>query len=333
MGVGILNFMKNKLLKLSLLVGAFAILIVAFVIFSHRKSNPPTEPPVATETPQPMAQPPSVQRQIVKHVLIVVEENTSYEDIIGNEKDMPYLNQLAKGYSYAANYFGNTHPSMGNYFMLTAGDIISNNDNYSKTVTEDNVVRKLIAAGKTWKEYSEGLPTVGYTGSDKGDYTEHHNPLSYFSDVRENPEQEKNLVPFSQFSADLKNNGLPNYSFIVPNQSHDAHSCPSGVNCLAAADGWLKDNIGPLLESPDFNSPGGGLLIILFDEGKKSDHTNGGAHTAWVAVGPDLKKGYISNTFYQHENTLRFTLELLGINDFPGKAKDAASMTEFLEER
>jgi phosphatidylinositol-3-phosphatase len=318
--------------KISFLIAATAVIIIASIVFYLSKKHPAVSPTAPENVPAVTSSPaPSSSNQFAKHVLIVVEENTSYSDIIGNEKDMPYLNQLAKEYSYSVNYYGNTHPSMGNYFMLTAGGIIRNDDNYSKTVVEDNVVRKLIAAGKTWKEYSEGIPSVGYTGTDTGDYTEHHNPLSYFSDIRGNSEQEKNLVPFSQFSMDLENNSLPDYSFIVPNEAHDAHSCLTGVNCLAAADEWLKTNIGPLLENPNFSASGGGVLIVTFDEGNKSDHTNGGAHTAWVAVGPDIKKGYVSNNFYQHESTLRFTLELLGINDFPGKAKDADSMSEFLE--
>ena len=64
-----------------------------------------------------------------------------------------------------------THPSIGNYFELTAGKIIANDDAYKTTVTADNIVRHLLTAGKTWKEYTEGLPSVGYTGGDTGKYT------------------------------------------------------------------------------------------------------------------------------------------------------------------
>ena len=37
---------------------------------------------------------------------------------------MPYLNGLINDYSVAQGYFANTHPSIGNYFMLTTGQII-----------------------------------------------------------------------------------------------------------------------------------------------------------------------------------------------------------------
>jgi len=33
-------------------------------------------------------------------------------------------------------------------------------------VSMDNVVRELVAAGKTWKAYAESLPSVGYLGGD-----------------------------------------------------------------------------------------------------------------------------------------------------------------------
>ena len=251
---------------------------------------------------------------------------------MGDTRNMPYLNSLANTYSYAKNYYADTHPSIGNYFMLTSGKKISDKASFSGPATDDNIVRQLVAAGKTWKEYSENLPSTGYFGSSQAPYDQDHNPLAYYSDVRNNPAQAQNLVPFSQFAADLSGNKLPDYSFIVPNSFNDADGCPPGGPCneLAIADNWLKSNIDPLIKSPEFNTPGGGVLIIVFDESAKSDKQNGGGHAAWIAVGPDVKKGYTSDTFYQHENTLRFVAELLGLKSFPGKAANASNMSEFL---
>ncbi len=82
------------------------------------------------------------------HVVLVVEENSSYSEVIGNS-DMPYLNNLARQYGLATQYFANTHPSIGNYFMLTTGQIITNDDSFTGTVDVDNIVRKLLASGKT----------------------------------------------------------------------------------------------------------------------------------------------------------------------------------------
>jgi phosphatidylinositol-3-phosphatase len=260
----------------------------------------------------------------VQHVFIVVEENHSYSSVIGNS-DMPYLNRLATTYAYAQGYYADTHPSIGNYFMLTTGQIVTNDDGSSAEVTADNIVRHLVAAGKTWKEYSEDLPSVGYTGGDTGGYVQHHNPLSYFSDVRASSAEAQNLVPFAQLATDLANHSLPNYGFIVPNDDDNAHD-----GTLAQADAWLQANIDPLVKSSDFNSPGGGLLIIVFDESFDSDTVNGGGHVAWLVVGPNVKKGFTPAATYQHESTLRFMSEAIGLTDFPGAAASAPDMEEFI---
>ena len=260
----------------------------------------------------------------VGHVFIVMEENHSYSSVIGNA-NMPYLNGLATTYAYAQGYYANTHPSIGNYFMLTTGQIISNDDSFSGQVSADNIVRHLIDARKTWREYSEDLPSVGYTGGDSGGYTQHHNPLSYFSDVQGSNTQVQNLVPFSQLATDLANHNLPDYAFIVPNNKDNAHD-----GTLARADSWLQTNIAPLIQSADFNIPEGGLLIVVFDESVDSDTTDGGGHVVWVVVGPDVKKGFVSTTCYQHQNTLRFMSEAIGLTDFPGAAATAADMKEFI---
>src|SRR5438132_4872336 len=101
---------------------------------------------------------------------------------------MPYLNELATQYGLATQYFANTHPSIGNYFMMTTGQIITNDDAFGGPVSDDNIVRELTAAGKTWKIYAESLPSPGYTGGDVFPYLKHHNPFAYFTDVIGNPQ-------------------------------------------------------------------------------------------------------------------------------------------------
>src|SRR4051794_13612055 len=115
-------------------------------------------------------------------VVVVVLENHSYSSVIGNAS-MPYLNSLANTYGLATQFYGNTHPSIGNYFMMTTGQIITNNDSFTGTVTNDNIVRHFLSNGVTWKSYAEGLPAAGYTGGNTGTYVKRHNPFAYFSDV------------------------------------------------------------------------------------------------------------------------------------------------------
>jgi len=258
-----------------------------------------------------------------KHVFIVLEENNNYASVIGNPA-MPYFNSLANKYGLATQYYADTHPSIGNYFMLTTGQIITNNDSFTGTVTADNVVRHLLTSGKTWKAYEESLPYAGYMQPDVGLYARRHCPLSYFSDVVNSSSEKLNLVPFTQFATDRTTGHLPQYSFITPNLCNDAHNCS-----LATADGWLKRYIAPLISSSTFTD--GGLLIIVFDE-SGNDNTHGGGRVAWVAISSQHSKmGYKSTQFYEHSDTLRLMLQGLGVTTYPGKAGSVSNMAEFFK--
>lgn len=302
------EFLHNNLHKCGpLVVGS----MLCFGTAACSKSNGPTAPTIP---------PPSTSGSI-NHVFLIVEENASFDGVIGNPA-MPYLNGLATQYAVATEYYANTHPSIGNYFMMTVGDIVTNDNNFSGIITEDNVVRQLLAAGKTWKSYAEDLPAVGYVGGDIGGYTRKHNVLALIGDVVNSPTQVRNLVPFTQFSADLASNAFPNYSFIVPNLCNDGHDCP-----LSAADAWLRSNVAPLVNSGQFQRDG--LLIIVFDEGPDSDAAHGGGHVAWVALSNASKRGYHSANLFQHESTLRLTARVLGVPGFPNRAASAPDMSEF----
>src|SRR3989442_7432054 len=255
-----------------------------------------------------------------RHVFVLVEENKNYARVMGNQ-GLPYLNRLADQYGLATRYYANTPPSIGNYFMLTVGDTVTNNDEFSAVVTEDNIVRELVAAGKTWKSYAENLPSIGYTGDGPSPYARWHNPLSYLSDVVNDSVQRQRLVPFSQLATDVANHTLPNYGFIVPNLCHDAHSCS-----LDSADQWLRTHVPPLIASPQFRRDG--LLIIVFDEAE-DDTAGGGGRIVWVGVSSKSKRNYRPATRYQHESTLRLAAEALGLTTFPGAAATAPNMAEF----
>jgi phosphatidylinositol-3-phosphatase len=255
------------------------------------------------------------------HVVLVVEENHSYSEVIGNSS-MPYFNSLASQYGLASQYFADAHPSLPNYFMLTTGLTETFDDNFSDTISDDNSVRELQKAGKSWKAYQESIPSVGYLGGDVPPYLRHHNPFSYLSDVQNDSSVAANIVPFTQFATDLANNALPQFSFITPNVNNDAHD-----GSLAAADVWLQTNIAPLIASSAFQS--GGLLIITFDEGNATDTDHGGGQVATVIVSSQSKTGYKSQSLYQHQSTLRLVLAGSGVTTFPGLAGAAPDMIEF----
>ena len=268
---------------------------------------------------------------VVGHVFVLVEENHSFEQVIGNSA-MPYTNTLAQNYSLATQYFANRHNSLPNYFMLTVGDLITTNDLYTGTVSSDNVVRALTAAGKSWKIYAESLPKAGFTGSADAPYARDHNPFAYFDDVLNSPSQAASIVPITQLATDLQNGTLPDYAMIVPNLANDGHGCPAQAgNCsdtqkLSTVDGWIKNNVGPLINSSAFQDS---VLIYTWDESDVNDMANGGGHIATILIGPKVRSGFQSTSTYQHQSGLKLTMQLLGITDFPGAAASAPDMSEF----
>jgi len=270
---------------------------------------------LSVQTPPPAGQP------TFSHVVLVMEENHSYSDVIGSSS-MPYLNSLASQYGLATQYFANAHPSIPNYLMLTTGLTETFDDGFTGVISDDNVVRELVKAGKTWKAYAESLPSTGYLSSDSGTYHRSHNPFTYLSDVQNSSAQAANIVPFTQFATDLANNALPQYSLIVPNLNDDAHD-----GSLAQADAWLQSNIAPLIANSAFQSSG--LLIITFDEAEDSELNHGGGQVPTVIVSSSAKKGFQSTTLYQHQSTLRLILAGSGVTTFPGLAGTAPDMTEF----
>src|SRR5438876_5607266 len=210
------------------------------------------------------------------HVVIVPLENHSYSQVVGSSS-MPHLNSLISKYGLATNYTANTHPSIGNYFMLTTAQILTNDDGQTPSsfpVSADNIAREVEAAGKTWKDYPEKT----------GSYIVRHDPLQYMTNINK-----ANLTSFTQFKTDLANHALPNFSFITPNGCDDAHDCG-----LSTADSWLQTNIDPLVQSTYFQPGGDGLLIISFDEDSSGGssglitRTGCGAHVATVTISPNI---------------------------------------------
>jgi acid phosphatase len=287
-----------------------------------------TSGPTPTPTPLPPGTIPTAD-----HVFLVVLENHGFAQVIGNPS-MPYLNSLATQHALATNYFADTHPSIGNYFMLTTGEIQTNDDAFTGTVSSDNIPRAFAAAGKTWKSYMESLPSVGYTGGDVYPYFKHHNPFVYMTDVLNSSAETANVAPFTQLAADMSAGALPNFAFIAPNAENDAHDCPGGGSVctddqkLAAADTWLKNNIDPLINSPALANS---VFIITFDEALDIDLRNGGGQVPMVMVGAHVRPTFKSTTFFQHQSTLRVIMDLLQVTDHPGNSANAPTMQEFFQ--
>jgi phosphatidylinositol-3-phosphatase len=234
---------------------------------------------------------------------------------------------LIKTGALPTNYYADTHPSIGNYLMLTTGQILTNDDSSTQVWNVDNVARRMLASGVSFRVYAEGI-TQGYVGGNTGLYLIRHNPFALLSDVADNATVANQVIcPITQFATDLANNALPEFSFIVPDVNDDAHN-----GTPQQADSWLQTNVVvPLSSYSAFAAGGDGLLIVDFDEAATSDTDHGGGHVSPVLWGPIVRVGYTqaSTTIYQHESMLRTIMEGLGLSDPPGAAASAPSMSEF----
>ncbi len=274
-----------------------------------------------------------------KHVYIVAEENRSYEHIVGSAS-MPYLNSLINKGGLATQFYANQHGSLENYFWVTAGQKITDNNSTTAVFNVDNIERHLLTNGMTFKSYAQSLPYAGFTGLFSGAYMKRHAPLPYFTDMA-NSSLLMHHVSTTVMAQDIANGTLPNFAFITPDGDHDMHNCGTNLGaCLWTADQWLKSNIGPLLATAPFQPGGDGVLIIWADEADLSTDnrcsatvlTGCGGHIVVAMIGPQIKAGFKSVTTYHHPSVLRTMLEALGTTaNFPAAANTAPDMREFFK--
>src|SRR4051812_21353547 len=165
------------------------------------------------------------------HVVVVVEENPAYGQVVGSAA-APYINSLAAQGASLTDYHGVTHPSQPNYLALFSGSTQGVTDNATPPpLSAPNLGGELIAAGETFVGYSQSLPSAGFTGDSSGAYRRKHNPWADFTDVPAAANQ-----PFASFPADFSQ--LPTVAFVVPDQDHDMHD-----GTVAQADAWLEANL------------------------------------------------------------------------------------------
>ena len=98
------------------------------------------------------------------HVVIVIEENTDYAQVFGNRVDAPFINELADGGVNFTEGYAITHPSQPNYLHLFSGDnqgLVDDSRPATYPWTTPNLGAALLAAGATFRGYSEHLPAMG----------------------------------------------------------------------------------------------------------------------------------------------------------------------------
>ena len=163
-----------------------------------------------------------------EHIFLIIEENKSYTEIVGDQSVAPNINRLAKEYGLATQFYAEVHPSEANYVAMLGGDTFGIHDDdayYCKpnssdpfcpaarragyvdhTVTERSLVDQLEDHGLTWKGYMESIPAPG-SGAARwptGDkpvpgipaevYAVKHNGFMTFKRVQDDPRRAEKIV-------------------------------------------------------------------------------------------------------------------------------------------
>jgi acid phosphatase len=242
------------------------------------------------------------------HVVIVVEENRSQANIIGNQS-APFINALAANGAMMAQSFAETHPSEPNYLALFAGDTFG----VTKDVcpvnggAQPNLGSELLAAGYTFVGYAEGLPSVGSAVCSAGKYARKHVPWANFTNI-----PPTNSVPFSAFPMGSYAS-LPTVSFVIPNNDDNMHD-----GSIAAGDAWLNRQLSGYANWAVANNS---LLIVTWDE---DDNTRRN-QIPTVFYGAHVQRGSY-NEQITHYNVLSTLEQMYGLPK-TGNAAAAPAIT------
>lgn len=247
------------------------------------------------------------------HVVVVIEENRSYSQIMDKRNSDSYIHALAQRGMLLTQSYGVTHPSQPNYLALFSGStqgVTSNSCPHD--FGSDNLATALNDKGLSFSSYSESLPAAGDTSCMSGSYQRKHNPTANWPHLPASTN-----LRFIDFPQDFSK--LPDVSFVIPNQQNDMHDGSFGD-----ADEWLKTHIKPYVEwAFKHNS----LLILTWDE----DNGTEGNRVVTILTGPMVKTGS-SDQHVDHYNVLR---TLLDFYDLPaiGASRDATPLNNIWNKR
>lgn len=266
---------------------------------SATAATPPTHStaPTHTTTPSHSATRPVTTVPQFDHIVVVVLENHSAGDLVGNAA-APFLQSLIQRGTLLTRSYAVTHPSEPNYLALFSGSTQGvADDSCPHSFATQNLATALAQHHRTFTGYSEDLPSTGYLGCSYGSYARKHNPWSDFPAVPASANK-----PMTAFPLHLTQ--LPDVAFVVPNLVHDMHD-----GSVAEADAWLHAQLGAYATwAPNHHS----LLIVTTDE---DDYTESN-RILTVLVGAGVRHGATDDERLDHYGVLRTVLASFGIPPF-----------------
>ncbi|KAG5363104.1 putative acid phosphatase [Yarrowia sp. B02] len=229
-------------------------------------------------------------------------ENTDYEKAFEQE-DLAWLR--TQGITLD-NYWSLTHPSEPNYVGVVGGDYFGiNNDDFFRIPSNVSTVVDLLEdRGISWSEYQEHLPYTGFQGFNFSrqtdyakDYVRKHNPLIIYDSIVDDESRIRNIKNFTEFDRDLAAKQLPQWTFITPNMTNDAHDTD-----IDFAGRWVARWLKPLLSNEEFMK--NSLVILTFDENHTKPLENKVLAILFGGAVPEHLKGTTDSTYYNHYSNI-----------------------------
>ena len=233
---------------------------------------------------------------IYDHIVIVVEENHGYSQIIGNS-NAPFINSLIPLGALLTHDHAITHPSLPNYLALYAGSTFGVTSDTPQPESDPTLYTVLHHAGLTFIGWVDG-------GSDPD-----HVPWQNFP---EGTSVQRNFTSFPQGNFPA----LPKISFVIPSDTHNMHSAS-----IAQGDLWLQQHLGAYIAwAPLHNS----LFVLTWDE----NNGTAGNRIATILVGTHIALHTLDGSSYNHYNLLS-TILAAGNLTAPRRAATAGHFAVF----
>jgi acid phosphatase len=274
----------------------------------------------------------------IKHVVLIMEENHSYNAIIGVGTGAPYINSLARSCGIATAYHNITHPSLPNYIAITSATTLTGLGAFESDCDpggaclshSQNLFSQLGPSG--WKAYDESMPSP-CDATDADPYAARHNPALYYTDIPANT-CSANDLPLGTLSSSPFLNAFssestaPKLTVVTPNLNHDMHN-----GTVAQGDSWLRSWLTMFTATTVYKS-GDTVVFIIWDEGGEvgsyaageecANSADVSCHVPALVVAPSVKAVSVSTPF-THYSFVRTVEDIFGLPPI-GQAGTATSM-------
>jgi YVTN family beta-propeller protein len=284
----------------------------------------------------------------IKHVIYVIKENRTYDQVLGDMKQgngdasltlfgaavTPNLHKLASEFVLLDNFYENADVSADGHNWATAAiapdytqriwpsEYANRNKNYGFEGTEP---ANSPPAGYLWTNAAQ----AGISMRNYGEWTEERKLVSGDSDVKVNdpvlekvsdkdyppynldyPDVERAEVFVSELKGFESSGKLPQLMIVRMGNDHTSGTTPGKIAPLSAnADN--DQGVGMLVEAVSKTRFWGETAIFVIEDDAQNgpDHVDSHRAPAWV-ISPWVKKGTVNSTMYTQASVLR-TMELI----------------------